>query len=101
MKSFTTQILLMLAAIFFLMKGGIGVLAAAWKLVLPLIFLGGAYYFMRKALSGGLVRGAYEAQRVKNPDPVKEPGQVNHVIEICPHCLAEVGSCPKCKKKKF
>lgn len=105
MKSFTTQILMIVAAVFFLFKGGFGILAAAWKLVLPIAMLGASYYFIRKALSAStLPKGAgVDNRRMNDPQPTS--GQTSYkesnVIEICPHCLSEVGSCPKCRKKKF
>jgi hypothetical protein len=105
LKSFTTQVLMILAAVFFLMKGGFGILAAAWKLVLPVAMLGASYYFIRKALAGSaLPRGAgVDNRRMNDAQPTSGPANYteNNVIEICPHCLSEVGSCPKCRKKKF
>ena len=85
-----------------MMRGGIGIIAAAWKFVVPLLFIVGAYMLLKKAFAGGieLPKGpAQDSQRVKTPDPVSAHNN-NAVIEICPHCLSEVGSCPKCKKKK-
>ena len=103
---FSNQLLLAFAAVFFMMKGGFGIIAAAWKFVLPLIFIGTAYYLIKKAFSpaANLPKGAgYDSPRMKTPDPVSahENSNANAVIEICPHCLSEVGSCPKCKKKRF
>jgi len=103
LKVFTTQILFMMAAVFFLMKGGVGILVGAWKLLLPIVFLGGAFYFMRKAFAvGSLPKGGSDPHRVRQPDAqTSSPRTHSNVIEICPHCLSEVGSCPKCKKRKF
>lgn len=103
MKSFTTQILLLVAALFFLMKGGVGLLVGSWKLLLPIAFLGGAYYFGKKALSGGgNLKGAKASSRMKggatNPVASAKSAEAGEVIEICSHCLAEVGSCPHCRK---
>ncbi len=100
---FSTQIILALAAVFFMMKGGFGIAIAAWRFVLPILFLGGAYYLLKKAFSpaAGLPKGAQGSERVTtNPASAQDNSADKHdVIEICPHCLSEVGSCPKCKKK--
>lgn len=92
MKSLTTQILLGIAAVFFMIKGGFALMVAMWKIVLPIVFFGAAYYFGKKALLGGGKKVAAELN--KNPE-------AGGVIEICPHCLSPVGSCPKCRKSRL
>lgn len=106
MKGITTQILIGVAIAVVLFKGGLALVATAWKLVLPVVLLGGAYYFGKKYFAG-----AGELSSKKDPDFEKvnakntkegktreaASAQKSGVIEICPHCLSEVGSCSKCR----
>ncbi|MBC7661039.1 MAG: hypothetical protein H7249_15180 [Chitinophagaceae bacterium] len=103
---FSTQVLLMIGATLFLMKGGIGFLAAAWKMVLPMLLMSGAWFMVRKAMTPANLKGGPHDPNQRFGDPYRgnegaDASRNNAVIEICPHCLSEVGSCPKCKKKKF
>lgn len=104
MKSFATQILLAIAAILLLMKGGIGIVVALGKFILPLMLLGGAYYFGKKAFVSAKAGNAPLGGGNKEPKVRSSASGVNvktsemgGVIEICPHCLSEVGSCAKCR----
>jgi hypothetical protein len=104
-KSFMTQIFLAILAVVFLIKGGLGILAASWRFLLPMMFLGAAYYFGKKAIQSlDLPRGKPKTKMgpskaeagVGAGSPFQNASQRGGVIEICPHCLSEVGSCPKC-----
>ncbi|MES2744635.1 MAG: hypothetical protein V4655_04370 [Bdellovibrionota bacterium] len=106
MKSFMTQIFLAVLAVIFLIKGGIGILAASWRFVLPIMFLGAAYYFGKKAIksfnlpsekSKDRMDSARAKAGVGSGTSFQSASQKGGVIEICPHCLSEVGSCPKCR----
>lgn len=91
MKSWFTQILLLAAAVLFLLKGGMTLFVSLWRLVLPLALVGGGIYFLRK----------YVKQNQLKHSPADRRGRVSKgdsdVIEICPHCHQEIGSCPKCR----
>lgn len=103
MKSFTTQILLAGLALILLFKGGVGIVIGVGKFLWPAVLLGGAYYFGKKAFSGAKspLGEPKASSRVKPGNPTAKTSEMGGVIEICPHCLSEVGSCPKCRKSKF
>ncbi len=98
MKSMATQILLVVLAVIFLFKGGLVLLASAWKLVAALSLLGGGYYFVKKALasSGGELSGRKDTPKMKTAASATGKKE-SAVIEICPYCHSEVGSCAKCR----
>ena len=109
MKKFVTQTVMMFLAVILLLKGGMSVFVSAWRLIFPVIALGGAYYFFRKTFQAEPeISGATPRQRKVNyatngaqehpSSPFGAQGEKGGVIEICPHCLSEVGSCSKCRK---
>lgn len=91
MKSWFTQIFLLIAAVLFLLKGGMTLFVSLWRVFLPLAFVGGGIYFLRKFVKQNELKHAAADKRGRVPKGDKD------VIEICPHCHQEVGSCPKCR----
>ncbi len=97
MKSMTTQFLLIVVAVVFLMKGGLVLLASAWKLVAAVSLLGGGYYFVKKALAAGSGLSEGKASPQMKTASAQKGNAKSAVIEICPYCHSEVGSCEKCR----
>ncbi len=97
MNTWLGKTLLLVLGIVFMLKGGINIFFGFWRIMLPLALLGGGYflaknYFVKRKQDEIAKKGTEQ----KTAFSTKEKA----VIEICPHCLQEIGSCPKCKKSK-
>ena len=90
-----SQALFAVLGVVFLLKGGFSIILALWRVLIPLALIGGGFYFVKqyffgpKALDQNKEKGA---QRPLDTSPPK-----GDIITICPHCLQEKGSCPKCR----
>ena len=89
MNSWFSQILILARGVVFLLKVGLAMFVSLWRLTLPLLLIGGGIYFVKKYFSMGQLSKSPDADRLR-----KDRGGV---IEICPHCHQEVGSCSKCR----
>ncbi len=98
MNKFITQTVLMFLAIMFLLKGGMSFIVSAWRVALPAIGLAGGYYFFKKAMEDDEPPVKQKVNSKTANANFTHASQDKGVIEICPYCLSEVGSCPKCRK---
>lgn len=96
MNSWLGKVLLLLVGIIFMLRGGLNLVLGLWKITLPLILLGGGY-FMVKSYLQKRKQEELEGQRGARARAVRD--KEKDVIEICPECLQEVGSCPACASK--
>lgn len=97
MKNWVGKILLTILGLIFLLRGGFAMLMGLWRVILPLVLVGGGIYFLKKALAKQKTLGSKQKSA---PNKVGADTSESEVIHICPHCLQPYGSCPRCVRLK-
>jgi hypothetical protein len=88
--SWVSKVLLAVVGIVFLLKGGFTLVLALWRFLLPLALVAGGIYLLK-----GYLAEKKKLKQQASREPIRDGQQ--GVIQICPHCLQEVGSCPRCR----
>ena len=90
-----SQALFAVLGVVFLLKGGFSIILALWRILLPLALIGGGIYFAKQFFMGQKSLVGQKKEGAKRPLDASSPS--GDIITICPHCLQEKGSCPKCR----